>query len=81
MSPPTPTQLRYKKGARLRHRSRQSQQKLYRNTKNSGSCLGGPELEFFAMICQGARHLLLKETVRTSIFIASVAAAVAMSAD
>jgi hypothetical protein len=29
------------------------------------------------MIRQGARHLLLKETVRTAIFIASVAAAVA----
>jgi hypothetical protein len=45
--------------------------------KNGGSCLGGPELEFFAIIRQGARHLLLKETVRTAIFIASVAAAVA----
>ncbi len=76
-----PTQLRYKKGARLRRQSRQSQQKLYRNKKNSGSCLGGPELEFFAMICQGARHwvrhLLLKKNVRTALFIASVAAAVA----
>jgi hypothetical protein len=29
------------------------------------------------MIRQGARHLILKETVRTAIFIASVAAAVA----
>jgi hypothetical protein len=49
--------------------------------KKRGSCLRGPELEFFAMICQGARHwarhLLLKETVRKVIFIASVAAAVA----
>jgi hypothetical protein len=49
--------------------------------KNRGSCLRGPELEFFATICQGARHwarhLILKETVRTAIFIASVAAAVA----
>jgi hypothetical protein len=43
--------------------------------KNHGSCLGGPELEFFAMIRQGARHwarhLILKETVCTAIFIAS----------
>ncbi len=30
---PPPTQLRYKKGARLRRRSRQSWQKLYRNKK------------------------------------------------
>jgi hypothetical protein len=49
--------------------------------KNRGSCLRGPELEFFAMIRQGARHwarhLLLKETVRMAIFIASVATAVA----
>ncbi len=76
-----PTQLRYKKDARLRRRSRQSRQKLYRNKKKRGSCLRAPELEFFAMIRQGARywarHLLLKETVRTAIFITSVAAAVA----
>jgi hypothetical protein len=49
--------------------------------KTRGSCLRGPELEFFAMIRQGAshwaRHFILKETVRTAIFIASVAAAVA----
>ncbi len=45
--------------------------------KKHGSCLRGPELEFFAMICQGARHLLLKKNVRTALFIASVAAAVA----
>jgi hypothetical protein len=46
--------------------------------KNSGSCLGGTELEFFAMIRQGvrhwARHLLLKKNFRTALFIASVAA-------
>jgi hypothetical protein len=45
--------------------------------KNRGSCLQGPELEFFAMIRQGARHLILKETRRTAIFMVSVAAAVA----
>jgi hypothetical protein len=80
MSSP-PTQLRYKKGARLRRRSRQGQQKLYRNKKKRGSCLRGPELEFFATIRQGARHwarhLIFKKTVRTALFIASVAAAVA----
>jgi hypothetical protein len=64
-----PTQVRYNKGAR----SRQSRQKLY----SRGSCLQGPELEFFAVIHQGARHLLLKKIVRTVILIASVAAAVA----
>jgi hypothetical protein len=49
--------------------------------KKRGSCLRGPELEFFATIRQGAchwaRHLILKETVRTVLFIASVAAALA----
>ncbi len=45
--------------------------------KNLGGCLRRPELEFFATIRQGARHLILKETVRTALFIASVAAAVA----
>jgi hypothetical protein len=50
--------------------------------KNRGGCLRGPELEFFATIRQGARHwarhLILKETVRMALFIASVAAAVAV---
>ncbi len=53
--------------------------------KNRGSCLRGPELEFFAMTRQGARqgarhwarHLVLKKIVRTAILIALVAAAVA----
>ncbi len=49
--------------------------------KKRGSGLWGPELEFFAVIRQGAchwaRHLLLKKIVRTAILIASVAAEVA----
>jgi hypothetical protein len=47
---PPPPWTRYNEGARLRCQSCQSQQKLYRNKKNSGSCLRGPKLEFFVNI-------------------------------
>jgi hypothetical protein len=71
-----PTQLRYNKGARLRRRSHQSRQKLYRNKKKqwklpTGSRAGVLYNDTELLSRQGARHwashLLLKKTVRMAI--------------
>jgi hypothetical protein len=78
---PPPTQLRYKRVGDFVADLARAGRSFTEIKKKHGSCLGGPELEIFAMTHQGARHwahhLILKETVRTVIFIASVAAALA----